>query len=88
MKKNILLILTLSFLSFTFLNANPLLEVNTKLETKKTYDNYKLTDKYDKPQNLPSITKKEEDSVVNLDVDVNKEEQQIDSLKLDVGKKF
>ena len=68
MKKYILLILTLSFATFTFLNANPLLEVNTKLETTKTYDKYKVTDRYEKPQELPLAIKKQEDSSIDLDV--------------------
>jgi hypothetical protein len=69
-------------------NANPLTHVNTKLETTKTYDKYQLTDKYAKPEELPSQDKKEDDSSINLDIDVNKEQKQIDSLKLDIGTKF
>jgi len=87
--KNITILILIKLFLFTFLvNAKPLEEMTINLNPEIIKDKYQPIDRYEKPEELPSKDKKEEDTSINLDVDVNKEQKQIDSLKLDVGTKF
>jgi len=89
--KRITTTILINLFTFTLLaNVNLLEEKTISLNPEIIEEKYQETDRYQKPIELPSEIKKEKDSSINfdVDVDVNKEEQQIDKLKLDVGKKF
>ena len=89
MKKIINILLIKLFLFTFFINAKQLEDVTINLNPEIIKQKYNLADKYEKPVDLPSVKEeKEDDSSINLDVDVDKEQKQIDRLKLDVGKKF
>ena len=86
MNKIIILTLSKLFLFTILVNAKPLEELNLKL--KIIENKYQITDKYEAPAPLPFKEKKEADSHLNVDADVNKDTKQLDSLKIDMGKKF
>jgi len=89
MKKIIKILLIKLFLFTSIINAQVLEDTTININPEIIKQKYNLTDKYEKPIDLPSVEeKKEDDSSINLDVDIDKEQRQIDSLKLDVGKKF